>query len=285
MTRRTLLAIGVAAVLCSGITGCDGTPGHGFGDGIAESIGLADPKPLPPVLVDALCDSSDGASCTAATLRELIDNILPLIAERPGSILRIWALGDDLSSTTIIATSMNTRRTALSGRAERSAQARFVAEETAYVMKAAMPVFSAARPRQSPIAECIGRIALAHAAPGVLHLYVVLSDGLQFSTALGDDFECGTLPAASAWSSRLATEQVFATGALRNSIIVFTHVTPVPIARKGCPKASLARFGQVRNLWTTALTAAGARKVVFETGALDINDYIERNHITGGGAL
>lgn len=285
MIRRALLVFGVAAALCFGITGCDGTPGHGFGEGIAESIGLADPKPMPPILVDALCDSSDGASCTAATLRELIDNILPVIAERPGSILRIWSLGDDLPSTTIIATSVNTRRTALSGRVERSAQTRFVAEETAFLMKAVMSIFSATRPRQSPIAEGIGRIALAHAAPGVLHLYVVLSDGLQFSHALGDDFECGTLPAASAWSSRLAAEQVFAAGALRNSAIAFTHVTPVPIARKGCPKASLARFGQVRNLWTTALTAAGARKVVFETGALDINDYVERNHAIGGGAL
>jgi hypothetical protein len=279
--RRAILVVCVAAVLFFGLTACDG-PRNTFGDGIIESIGLADPQPLPAIVIDGLCDSSEGAPCSAATLREFIDNVMPIIAERPGSVIRIWSLGSNLISTTLVATSTNTRRRLRSERAERAAEGRFVAEETADLMKKSASIFGADPARRSPIAEGFGRIALVHRSGGAQHLIVAISDALEFSSF--GNWECGELPAATQWVSRLAEERVLTSGALRNNIVAFAHAAPVMASRKGCPAMTLARDAQVRDLWTSALKAAGASKVVFETGAVDINDYIPK-HMRSGGAV
>ena len=279
--KGSLFTIGIVVAVSLGITACDGVPRNSF-DGVAESIGLADPPPLPPLIIDGLCDSSEGSSCSAATLRELIDNVMPRIAERPGSIIRIWSLGSNLISTTLVATSANTRRPLRSARSERAAQARFVSEETAYLVKKSAQIFAADPARRSPIVEGLGRISLAHTATGAQHLIIVVSDALEFSTF--GNWECGELPAAQQWTSLLADERVLTSGSLRNDLVAFAHSAPVMAGRKGCPAMTLARAAAVRDLWASALKAAGASKVAFETGPVDITHHIHHKPTTSGGA-
>jgi len=121
----------------------------------------ASDKPVPPPLVeDVLCDPSAGSTCSEAALREVLGVALGQAAERPGSMVRLWVQGRDIETTRMVGEARSVKPRGSGRRARQEHESRWIAEEQRLLMTAAQPSLRL-HPRRSPIAEAIGRVALA----------------------------------------------------------------------------------------------------------------------------
>src|SRR5450830_1489068 len=81
-------------------TSCDGADQKVAA--LSNWIGLTEASSTRAV-IDLLVDVSPGSPASVATVGATIDATLPSVAERPGSVLRLWVLGETLESTHIVA--------------------------------------------------------------------------------------------------------------------------------------------------------------------------------------
>ena len=264
---RALRAVAATSLVAVTILSCDRAKTMSL-DSIGQEIGLADPAPRPPLVVDVLCDRSDGASCTATTLRETFHAILPVVAGRSDSVVRGWMLGDDLATTALVGEQRAPSRTdGQSDRAIAAARDRFTATAEPYFAKAFESRFTTEPVRCTVLAEGITRIALTGAPRDALHVIVVVTDAWEVSRFA--DFECRDMPDAASFTRAIQRERVLAAGSLNGARVMFVYVELRPIRRPGCA-VTPARALAARDVWTMALKSAGARDVTFSTGALDV---------------
>src|SRR5438046_2818791 len=66
-------------------------------------LGFTDRGAAQPLAIDIVCDESSGATCTRKTLTEVLDEVLPLASERPGSTVGVWLQGSDVATTSLAA--------------------------------------------------------------------------------------------------------------------------------------------------------------------------------------
>jgi len=256
---------GLCLLLISTLVGCN-TP-------IGVMLGLGSAPTKPAVTIDILCDFDAGGTCTADNLRETLDRIVPPLAERPGSLLRLWAMGNDLGDTTLLASSTvptASRRKNM----QRAAWTRFVASTRSLFLGAYNASADTRHRRQSPIAEAITRVAWADSrAPD--RYCLVLTDAREYSD-VGGDLECGALPVAGTFTRQLQRHHVLAPQSLHGTTIAFCFVTIGTIDGRRC-EATLERADKVRELWITALRAAGATRVFYSTAVPHL-DGLEESH-------
>src|ERR1700690_1196910 len=100
--RNTRLLL--SGLLVIALTGCGDGSGAPVFERAANALGITDPPAPAALSVDILCDLSEGAPCTPKNLSETISGILPILASRPGSEVRLWVQGEDVSSTEIVST-------------------------------------------------------------------------------------------------------------------------------------------------------------------------------------
>jgi hypothetical protein len=252
---RTILAVTLAVLLAA----CGGDPAHpSFATRVARSVGLADAPPLPSLGIDVVCDPSKDSTCTMESLDATLASLLPVIAERPGSVLRVFMVGPDLPSTKMLPIVENKLATSGNANTAKTAKARFVDASRTALMSAAQPYLAGNTKGGSPIAEALTTVAMA-AVHTDSRAICVISDGREVSAIGGMDFECDDpLPTPQTFAKTLQKARVLSPGSLAGVTVSFTYLTITPIHRKerGCVE-TLARLAHIRELWTAAIEAAG----------------------------
>ena len=241
---------------------------------IGMMLGFGHTPVKPAVTVDILCDSEAGGTCTAANLREALDRLLPSLSTRPGSSLRLWAMGNELGDTTLLATASvppPTRRKNM----QRAAWARFITTTRSLFLGAYAASADTRQRHKSPIAESLTRVAWADGASE--RYCLVLTDAREYSD-IGGDLECGALPTPTVFTRQLQRHHVLAPQSLRGMSVAFCFVTVGTIDGRRCD-STLERAHKVRELWITALRAAGATRVFYSTAVPHL-DGLEVSHDT-----
>jgi hypothetical protein len=229
-------------------------------------LGIAEAPPLPAVGIEVIVDPTDGSESTPARVREQLHAALVMAAARPGSFVRAWALGEDVTSLQYVGVqSTPTIASARSERAAALARDRFVASADVYFAKAFEVVFNHPAPRRSLIAESVTRVAWAD-APNVLRIFIVLTDGREYSRFARMD--CGPIPDADAFTTALQREHVLAPGSLRGARMILAGVDVTAVQGQPCAE-TIAKTDEIRTLWRHVLLHAGAATVTYTTGVAD----------------
>lgn len=255
----------VATALAALVAACGGSDGAPLLSSVSRAVGLAE-EPLPPgEMLDLVLDASEGSPASAATLEATLKPTLQYAAARPGTTVRLWALGMELSDTRLLTSVQSTAPKRRGERARKAEAQRFIDMATPLLLQAAQPVFERPAKKQSPIAEGISRVAYSAAPATIARHIIIITDARQVGGVLKFDFECGTVPAPATFVTRLQANAILAPKTLANTTIHFAYVALEAVPkRRGCT-VTLARAQQIEAAWRAALTAAGARTVVFTT--------------------
>jgi hypothetical protein len=232
---------------------------------IAHGVGLAE-DPLPPAeLLDVVLDASEGSPASPTTLDATLTSTLPYAAARPGTLVRLWALGIDLAGTRLLATVQSAAPKRRGEHARKAEAQRFIETAKPLLLQAAVPVFERAATKQSPIAEGIARVAYSAAPAGMQRHIIVITDAREVGGVLKVDFECGAVPEPVVFARRLQANAVLAPRTLTHTTIHVAYVALETVPkRRGCG-VTLARAEKIEAAWRAAFTAAGATAVSFTT--------------------
>lgn len=253
--RRARPRLAVLTTVAMVFGGCEG------GRAGLVRVGLADPAPPPPETIDVLCDPSVGSTCTVEKLGHTLA-VFGRAAARHGSVVRLWLLGATVEATKVQAEVTSLVPTGKTARARAKEAARWQAHQREVFLASVAPIIAAPRPpTSSPLVEAITRIALTD-GHGLPRKIALVSDGREMGIA---DFECGPLPSDASWAARLKKLRLLAPGTLVGVEVSFTYLTLPPIKR--C-SVSLKREQRIRELWKSALTAAGASEVRMLSGPI-----------------
>lgn len=260
-TKGLLKATLVLTLLCLTTLGCDTR----FGKAITKATratGITDPPPPPAVTLDAVCDATPGSSCNEKNLSATLDVVLPWIAVRPYSSLRLWTLGEDLETTKIIAERTSTPPVKPSTRARQAHEAQFAREARAFLLQANQPFFGRAA-RRSPIAEALAKVGLTTTTPSQERTVIYIGDMREYSRF--GNFECGHLPQPEDFVRSLRAANVLTPGSLHNVRVIFCFAGIEAVAGERCT-VSIDRYTRMTSLWQAAITHAGASFELFTGG-------------------
>jgi hypothetical protein len=260
------------------LTACGDSPQSGFLAGACEILGITDPAAPRRLVVDVICDRSSGSPCTQRNLTETWDAILPALASRPGSQVRLWLQGEDVSSTEIVAKAVVPEFRNHRPRVRRSEERAWVAFSRNLLLGSTRPVWTSKQPRHSPIAEALTKIAMTEVPVGSDRIVVALTDGREVSSF--GDFECGSLPPKEVFLARLAKGCLLTPVTLSNVRVLFAYIGPTPIDDRRC-SVTLERTERIKSLWKEALVRAGASEVRFLALAPTLEDS-DLNRTKGG---
>jgi len=239
-----------------------------------QQTGLCDTEAPPPEEIHVLCDGSLGSTCTKETLDATLDVVLPYAAHRPGSVVSLWGLGTDYDDTTVLASTTSTAPPSRSKRARTSHESRWTAMAKLELEKNAEPYLDRkSRRLTSPIAEGLTKIGQARTHPDQPTWIVVVSDGRQMTRLA--NFECrsaGFPTNNEVWLKTLTEAGVLTAGSLQGNLtVVFTYQNSAPINGSRCAvEVSARRTNRIRELWTVALSHAGATVLPFSVGTAQL---------------
>lgn len=278
MKSNSIVLAVLVPLLLAGI-GCSRDNGSVVGT-FTSAIGLEEKAPQPAQLVDVVIDGSDGSPASLDTLEATIRPVLAYAAARPGTEVRLWALGLELTDTRLLASVKSTAPKRRGERARAVEATRFTDTSLPYLLQAARPIFDNPAKKQSPIAEGISRVAYSRAPAGMQRQIVIITDARQVGGPLKLDFECDRkLPTVQAFTDALQKEAMFGPDSLRNTSVHFAYVALGAIPKRGCP-VTFARAQQIEALWRSACAGAGATTVEFSTSA----PQLDAQPKTGGAA-
>lgn len=261
-------AVGVLAVglgLCGGCDGSADSPrssGASTFESLCVSAGICDEAPAPPEIVDILCDASLGSSCNRENVRAVIDTVARFTGPRSGSRTRLWAMGPTVAESHLVGELVAPMLSART-RTRRAQLERFAAHAQSTFSLALEPAFTRPGVHRSPLIESLTKVALADGY-GLPRRVIVISHAREFSSVR--DFACAPLPTDIEFARVLRRRGLLAPGSLAHVEIVFAFVTSAPIGAARCA-LHMDRELQIRELWRTALTRAGASEVRFDSGA------------------
>ncbi len=261
MTPRQLLAVVLAALLASG---CGGDRR------LCEALGFCDPAAPPAITFDIVLDGSEGSTATVDAVRSTSDSVLPLASHRPGSVIRLWWLGATVDETELLTTLTVEQPRSRARKWQATAQRDFVERNVPLLVTAADGHLSRPRPKRSPLAEGLTRVAWS-TAPTARRVVILVSDGREVSSI--SDFECRPLPSEELWLQRLHDASLLPDKSLDGVVVHVAFASVPPIADRRCTP-SIERETQIRALWVVALTRAGAATVTFHTGAPILTDEL-----------
>lgn len=269
LVRLVLARLVVVVVVAICLTSCDGT---GSAADLCVAAELCEPEPPPVETVDVLCDVTEASSCerdfNAASARMALEHL----SSRPDSHLRVWVLGvaAPLRPSLEVTAPHSRRQSARSRDRERE---QWVDEQLRAVVT--LTTGGEASARQSPIAETLTRIA-AHPSEGA-RTVIVVSDMRERSPVA--NLECGRLPASRRFEQRLAERGLLTPGSFAGIAVHFAFAVARPLADRRCP-STIAREQAVAELWRTALTTAGAARVVVSQAAPVLSPPLSTNPVT-----
>ncbi len=266
-SRALRFALVVGAIAQAfGNAGCKDTNANALHHTLT-SLGVEDAPVLPPRMFRIFCDRSETAPCDHGVMMMAIEGVAHEAYRRPGSHIEVHLMGDTVAETRLIGSVTVPRQEDRGERAARAAEERFLRGIRPVLCLPLGAAFTSPRPRQSPIAESLDKIALGP-THGMPVEDIVFSDQHQVSD-LGD-FECRRLPSAQDFAARLRRHGLLGPGTYANTRVHFVVGDRGPIPRRDCP-VTMGRERAVMQLWATALRAAGAREVTFHTELPDLS--------------
>jgi len=278
--RRTFFVVRLSAVafLLSACGGADTPQQHGLLGIVTSAIGLNEAARKPAEVLDVVVDASEGSPGSIATVETTVDRALAYAAERPGSEVRVWALGLELSDTRLLASVRSAAPKRRGERARKAEAQRFMDASKPLLLQAVRPIFDHPAKKQSPIAEGISRVVYSRTA--MHRLIIVITDGREVSGGpLRVDFECDKkLPDAKTFVATLQKNALLVAHTLDNTDVYFAFVALEAVPKRGCP-VTLARARQIELIWRAACGAAGATNVFFTTDG----PQLDAMHVQPGG--
>lgn len=233
---------------------------------VSGAVGLSEPTPKSAEVLDIVIDASDGSPASMANVETTVTAALVQATDRPGTEIRLWALGLELTDTRLLASVRSSGPKRRGERARKTEAQRFIDASRALLLQAARPIFEHPATKQSPIAEGIARVAYSRAPAGIHRRIIVITDAREVGGGqLRVDFECDKkLPDAKAFVATLQKNALLAAHTLDNTDVYFAFVALEAVPKRGCP-VTLARAQQIELIWRAACAAAGATTVSFTT--------------------
>jgi hypothetical protein len=270
-SRRSVLILlllgGLALTACSR----DSAPSGDLVSIVSRAVGLGEQPAKPAEMLDIVIDASDGSPSSMTTVESTINAALTYSADRPGTEVRLWVLGLELSDTRLLASVRSTAPKRRGERARRNEAARFIDASLPYLLQAARPIFDHPAKKQSPIAEGISRVAYSRAPAGIHRKIITITDARQVGGELRIDLECDKkLPTVEAFVAALHREAMLTPDTLRDTDVHFAYVALGAIPKRGC-RVTLARAQHIESMWRAAFRAAGATSVEFTTDEPRLN--------------
>lgn len=225
-------------------------------------VGICDPIPAPPETISVLCDYSTGATCSSSTLDSTIAFAVTHILQKPGSRIELWMLGGDIASTQSVANFVIGKSPKNGVHAIQRFQEKQLDSARVFFLRKADDFLRSGAPLQSPLAAGIGKISLNTVTTSEAWHVVVISDALEYGE--GWDFECNP-PLDQRFTKAIQDRGFFTATSLSKASVGFAFVTLGRIDGNRCV-VEMERVRRIRNLWTSALSAAGAQKVSFSAG-------------------
>ncbi len=263
--RLTPLALAIAGSCCLLLAACGEKSRDLPVAKLAIALGVIDPASPPRVVIDLSCDHSEGSSCSEATLSAAVAESLRHAVRSTGSLVRVFLQGERGEEAVLLHTSTSPPLKQTTPRQLATAREDWVKGEALVILGKARPILSR-RPRRSPIAETVARIALETGPPGVERHLVVLTD-LREVSRVGGDLECGEVGSGN-FERRLEEADVLLPGSLRGISVHLTFVGAGPVHGRRC-ESTVAREEAVRAAWRSVLGAAGASGVRITSGVPD----------------
>ena len=252
-----LLFIASFAVTATVTTGC------GSVSAACETLGVCDPPPPPPLVVHVLADPSEGTTVSVTDVSTTLDAALAVIFRRPGSSLHVWVMGNEPAATKEVSPPVvsDIQTSSAPDRVRRQRIDDTVRRLKTQLMDAYAPFFSGKRPRKSPLAESITKIALSDDFREGQRILIVATDGRQVSFV---DMECRP-PDFTSFSKALHDNDVLQPKVLAGFSIVMTRFELVEVAGNRCP-ATVSSNRKIEALWRESLAQAGASQALFLAG-------------------
>lgn len=253
-----------AALLLVALTGCDGVQADSLHAGL-QSLGAEDPPVPSAQTYKVLCDPSEESPCEHGAATLLVERVTRAAFARPGSRIEVWVQGPTVAETRLVGSILVPTREERGARTERAAEERFLASVRTTLCRPLGAALTRPRPRRSPLAASLDKLALAggHGLP--VRMYV-LSDLREVA---GLDFECRRLPSDPAFAAYLSESGLLQPGTFNESEVHFIVGDRGPVRRRGCP-VTMWRERRLQTLWATALRHAGAQ-VDFATEVPELN--------------
>jgi hypothetical protein len=241
-----LLFAAIASLGCGRVTATAKAAG--------EATGIIDTS-HDPWAVEILVDYSVGSPVSPRAVDQTVRVVLADVVSRPGSVIRLWVMGEDMVYTRPVATFTSNPSPLEALRAREAHERRETTRALSLFDQVVDSVFSY-QPRRTPLAESIIKVSLADVPPGRRRTIIILTDALESST-FGADWECGNLPSAAEWVKYIQANRLFRPGSLRGIRLVFAYATPGIVAGNRC-RQTLGRYDDVKELWHASASAAGA---------------------------
>lgn len=235
-----------------------------LGTGVACSVS---PQGQPTAVL-LLADLSGGNVFTSDDVLGVLHQAAWSVAPGGGKV-ELWVLGPDVGSTLEVFEASCPPLRKRSRYAVRTHRERFAGE----VVKGASPVvagvFGHPRPRQSPVAGGLTKLALARPSGHVIVVYLgdlyEVSGGQRRGSAL--DLECGPVPDDATLATWLHRQGLLTEGSLTGVAAVLIGFADVaPVDKDRCP-TDVSRRLAVNALFVNAIYRAGAGAVSVTTGA------------------
>lgn len=251
----------VAAFLILGLAGCEVKSPAVLAD-TGRAFGLIDVPPRPTRTVKIVIDPTVQSPASADSLAQVIDSVLPDIAERPTpSCVELWSMGATVNDALRVGEAC-VGEAERNTKAQRKAQDRFVRLSREHLLGLAQPIFNT-RPRRSPIAETLSRVA-ASSTESSEQVLIVITDGREESAIAR--LECGPLPTPEVFAAALQKEWLMEPESFAGIHVRFCFMGYTDAKRAGCA-TSVRREKELQNLWRTAFERASARSVHFDAAA------------------
>lgn len=230
----------------------------------AVFLGVAEAARRPSRTTDIVVDPSLESPASESTITATIDAVLPDMASRPApSCIRLWTTGTTESDARLVADAC-VGEPGRGVKRNQEAARRYIENARPHLIDGVRAVFAmTARPRRSPIAATISRIA--HARPVTdERAIIVVTDGREESEIA--QFECGALPTPVRFLASLKEARALEPSSLASVDVALVFIGFTDAKRPNC-ETSLRRELEIQDLWRQAFERAGAKTIRFESGA------------------
>lgn len=241
---------------------------------VCEAAEVCEPVVEGPELIDVLLKLHSPVT-TPDHLGITLDHILPRMARRPKSHLRLWATTEREGELKLVQEVRSPEAQPERKRGAKPDRERWIAETRAAFMRQAMPTLENRPAGHGSLAAAIARVALQDTGERFFRQLVVLADGSD--GALGT-FACDTVAVSEETNGGLPLRRWLSDGVLSHIYLHLTYFRPVGF--EGCPESAL-RFDILQGIWGRTLLAANAEGALIEGGPVHFTDepfaFMHRN--------
>lgn len=229
-----------------------------------QAVELCEPVFEAPELIELLLDRPSPMT-TPDHVGSTLDQLLPRMARRPGSQVRLWATTAHDGEVELLSEVHSPDPQSDRHRSTKLEREEWQHTARARLMARVAPALAAPPATRSSLAAALARLAL-RTEDGRATQLIVVADG--YDTSLGG-FACDTVSVSDELVGSLPLRRWLPDGLLTRVTVHLTYFAPV--APDGCPVNAL-RFGILQSVWGQLLMGAGAKEVLIEGGPVHFTD-------------